>query len=526
MGMSKKDIKEFAVGIGFLLPNILGFLAFTVVPLLMSVYMAFTDWNLEMHNFFRSEPITFVWFDNFIKLFQDPDFPQYFANTFFMMIGIPFGVAGSLVAALLLNMDFAKGSSRRKLITVMIVTAIMVASFGILAAIGLGATGMTILMVSLIGGVFVLGSIGGKTIYRTLFYFPYFTAGVATFILWKKLYNPLNGPINNALQPLLDALTPVAVKISPACETIGIVILILVGFLFLHMVRRKLRLWRDGETGIVSIWLGMILLSLPLVFCWWWVSPTWMHVLGNSAAANEVTQVANELSFLSRDAMWALLLMFVFLGIGWGRFLYSVYIFKRKYRCVADRGIGDSAIVDGTVMVINMALVGLCCVFWLLPEMSATADGLRAPQWISDYYWAKPSLLIMGFWGAIGSNNMLLYLAGLSGVPQELYEAADIDGATSWQRFWTITWPQLANVTFFIMVMAVIGGLQGGFEMARVMTNGGPAGSTTTLAYYIYTQGFNTGRLGYASAVSWLLFLMVFIVTMFNWKFGNRYTND
>ena len=132
----------------------------------------------------------------------------------------------------------------------------------------------------------------------------------------------------------------------------------------------------------------------------------------------------------------------------------------------------------------------------------------------------------MGFWGAIGSNNMLLYLAGLSGVPQELYEAADIDGATPWQRFWNITWPQLSNVTFFIMIMAVIGGLQGGFDMARVMTDGGPAGSTTTLAYYIYTQGFGTGRLGYASAVSWLLFLMVFIVTMFNWKFGNRYTNE
>ncbi|MPM84358.1 hypothetical protein SDC9_131429 [bioreactor metagenome] len=251
-----------------------------------------------------------------------------------------------------------------------------------------------------------------------------------------------------------------------------------------------------------------------------------MHVIMNTPAMKEVAHASAELSFLSRDAKWALLLMLVFLGIGWGRFLYSVYISKRKYKCVADRGIGDSAIVDGTVMVLNMAIVGLCCVFWLLPEMAATTEGLQPPKWISDYYWAKPSLLIMGFWGAIGSNNMLLYLAGLSGVPQELYEAADIDGASSWQRFWNITWPQLSNVTFFIMVMAIIGGLQGGFEMARVMTEGGPAGSTTTLAYYIYTQGFSTGRLGYASAVSWLLFLMVFIVTMFNWKFGNRYTNE
>ena len=109
MAMTKKDVKDLAIGVGFLLPNILGFLAFTVIPLVMSIYMAFTDWNLEMHNYFRSEPISFVWFDNFVKLFSDPDFPQYFGNTFFMMIGIPFGVAGSLVAALLLNMDFVKG---------------------------------------------------------------------------------------------------------------------------------------------------------------------------------------------------------------------------------------------------------------------------------------------------------------------------------------------------------------------------------------------------------------------------------
>jgi multiple sugar transport system permease protein len=121
---------------------------------------------------------------------------------------------------------------------------------------------------------------------------------------------------------------------------------------------------------------------------------------------------------------------------------------------------------------------------------------------------------------------MLLYLAGLSGVSQELYEAADIDGASPLQRFWHVTWPQLANITFFILVMGIIHGLQGGFEMARTMTEGGPFHATTTLSYYIYTEGFATGRLGYASAVSWVLFAMTLSITLFNWKFGNRYTND
>jgi multiple sugar transport system permease protein len=121
---------------------------------------------------------------------------------------------------------------------------------------------------------------------------------------------------------------------------------------------------------------------------------------------------------------------------------------------------------------------------------------------------------------------MLLYLAGLSNVPQHLYEAADVDGASRFQKFWHVTWPQLAPTTFFIVVMSMIGGLQGGFEMARTMTQGGPAGSTTTLSYFIYTEGFETGRLGYSSAVAWALFGLVFTVTLINWRFGNRYVND
>ena len=189
-----------------------------------------------------------------------------------------------------------------------------------------------------------------------------------------------------------------------------------------------------------------------------------------------------------------------------------------------DEGLGHALVVCGALMVGQFACLGLGNVLYHLPAMSAA--GLSAPEWLTEYHWAKPSLMIMGFWAAIGSNNMLLYLAGLSNVPTELYEAADIDGASRLQRFWHVTWPQLAPVTFFIVVMAVIHGLQGGFEMARTMTQGGPAGSTTTLSYYVYTEGFETGRLGYASAVAWTLFALVFSVTLFNWKFGNRYTND
>jgi multiple sugar transport system permease protein len=128
----------------------------------------------------------------------------------------------------------------------------------------------------------------------------------------------------------------------------------------------------------------------------------------------------------------------------------------------------------------------------------------------------------MGVWMGIGGGNMLLYLAGLSNIPQDLYDAAEVDGASRWQIFRSVTWPCLAPTTFFIVVMSFIGGLQGGFEQARVMTAGGPAGTTTTLAYYIYTRAFEQFQMGYASAVSWVLFAIIFTITLVNWRLGGK----
>jgi ABC-type sugar transport system permease subunit len=139
---------------------------------------------------------------------------------------------------------------------------------------------------------------------------------------------------------------------------------------------------------------------------------------------------------------------------------------------------------------------------------------------------ARDALNLMGVWTAIGGSNMLLYLAALTNVPEELVEAAQLDGAAKWSVFRYVTWPHLSPTTFFIVVMSVIGGLQGGFETARVMTTGGPAGTATTLAYYIYSHAFERFQIGYASAVSWALFALIFAVTMVNWRLGQRGAAD
>ena len=147
---------------------------------------------------------------------------------------------------------------------------------------------------------------------------------------------------------------------------------------------------------------------------------------------------------------------------------------------------------------------------------------LQGPFWLTDEAWAKPALIIMGVWQSVGGYNMILYLAALQGVPRDLYEAAEIDGANSWQKFWNITWPQISPTTFFIATMSVIGGFQAGFDPAYIMTGGGPNGSTTTVIYYIFNNAFKWHQMGYAAAISWVLFLVIFAVTLGKWKLFSK----
>jgi multiple sugar transport system permease protein len=284
---------------------------------------------------------------------KDARFWQYFGNTVYLMLGIPFSIAGSLALALAVNNDLPLGNLRRRMVGAALCLACGMVTFGIVWSLGRRD-------LALLGGVFwllaALGVAFNVVAYRTIYYLPTFTAGVALMILWKALYNTQTGPINTVLRSLFDSL---------------------------H----------------------------------WQVEP---------------------------------------------------------------------------------------------------------PQWLASVAWAKPALMLMGIWTGIGGTTMLLYLAGLSNVPPELIDAAEVDGASAWGKFRHVTWPQLAPTTFFISIMAVIGGLQGGFDQARVMTSGGPAGSTTTLSYYVYNKAFQDLDLGYAAAISWVLFAVIFIATAINWRFGRE----
>ena len=148
--------------------------------------------------------------------------------------------------------------------------------------------------------------------------------------------------------------------------------------------------------------------------------------------------------------------------------------------------------------------------------------GIQGPRWLFSETWAVPSFILMGLWGAGGA--MLLYLAGLQGIPTPLYEAAEIDGANSWNRFIHITIPMLTPTIYFNLLLNIIGSFQV-FTQAQIMTDGGPNNATLTQGLYLYHTGFVNFQFGYASALAWALFLIIMIFTVLVMRSGEGWVH-
>lgn len=132
--------------------------------------------------------------------------------------------------------------------------------------------------------------------------------------------------------------------------------------------------------------------------------------------------------------------------------------------------------------------------------------GISGPQWLTSETWVLPAFILMSLWGLGG--NMIIYLAGLQGIPTVLYEAAELDGANSFSKFWRITIPMLSPSVFFTLVIGVIGSFQV-FTTAFIMTLGGPNNASMFTVLYIYRNAFQWLRMGYASVIAWILFLII-----------------
>lgn len=138
--------------------------------------------------------------------------------------------------------------------------------------------------------------------------------------------------------------------------------------------------------------------------------------------------------------------------------------------------------------------------------------GLSPQNWLADQWLALPSLIVMAVWKGFG-YNMIIFIAALQAIPEDLYESADIDGANETQQFWHITLPMLRETTVFVTIMTSIGFLQF-FAEPYVMTGGGPLNQTMSVVLYMYNHGFKFYNLGYASSIAYVLFALILAFTL------------
>ena len=148
------------------------------------------------------------------------------------------------------------------------------------------------------------------------------------------------------------------------------------------------------------------------------------------------------------------------------------------------------------------------------------AVGLSPIGWLTSEQWVLPAIVLMLLWSGMGFDA-IIYLAALRNIPRHLYEAADLDGANSWQKFWKITFPLLTPIHFYNLIIGLIGSFQV-FDVIYVMTEGGPGFSSRVFAFHLFLQAFRRFRMGYASAMAWFLFLIIFVLTLIQWRILGR----
>jgi len=287
--------------------------------------------------------------------------------------------------------------------------------------------------------------------------------------------------------------------------------------------------------GFMIFVLLPVIASLALSFCQWHIfNDPRPHMAAHAGLGNYLTLMkSREFWFYTYNTA------FLMLGvpIGMAASLAFALLLNKGLRAIRlFRMIYFLPTVSSGVAVLVLWLVMYNANYGLI-NCSLARLGIQGPNWLVGgvnagflsrfgidpmCYWSKIALILMGLWGGAGGYNCILYLAGLQGISPELYEAANVDGASSWSKFRHITWPMLSPTTFFIFIMSLIGGFQGGFEAAYVMTQGGPEGSTTTISYQIFQELYMRNQAGYASAIAWFLFAVVFILTMVSWRFGGK----
>ena len=266
--------------------------------------------------------------------------------------------------------------------------------------------------------------------------------------------------------------------------------------------------------GLLFFTLGPTIASFVLSFTEYplIVAPTWIG-LANYAnmITDELVVQALKVTFLYSLGAVPLGLTAAFLiAILMNQGIHGIRVFRTVYYI--------PAIISG----VPVALVWM----WVLnPDFGVLNSALRTigiqgPAWLFNREWVIPAFIMMSLW-SVGAP-MVIFLAGLQGIPQHLYEAAEIDGATTIERFFNVTIPMMSPVILFNLVLGVIGSFQI-FTPAYIMTSGGPANASLFYGLYLYDNAFRWLKMGYASALAWLMFMIILILTLLIFRLTGRW---
>lgn len=200
---------------------------------------------------------------------------------------------------------------------------------------------------------------------------------------------------------------------------------------------------------------------------------------------------------------------------------------------IINKYIYGGGVVRTMIFIPYIASVVAVCTVWMVllqPSYRPVNEFFRSigianpPGWLADFKWSLPSIMIIYVWQQVGYYS-IVFLAGLKGLPEDVYEAAKVDGASSIRQFFSLTVPLISPTTFFLTIMGIIGSFKV-FDQISVLTQGGPGSSSSVMAYYVYRTAFDYFEMGYANTLAWALFVLVFIVTLVQWKMQAKFSNE
>lgn len=277
--------------------------------------------------------------------------------------------------------------------------------------------------------------------------------------------------------------------------------------------------WLIGYIFVApSALLFLAFLAFPVVFSLWLSLLNWNLMSPNPSFVGP----ANYRQALTSSVVWNSLGVTAYYIIGLVPLRMAIALALALFLNQKIRGLGIYRTLYFTPVVTSGIAVSIVWLWifdptWGIANWVLSVFNVPPLQWLSSPVEAMPALILMSIWKNVGFD-MVIYLAGLQGIPASYYEAATMDGAGRWAMLRHITWPLLAPTTFFILVTGIIGASQV-FDQVFVMTNGGPLRSTEVIVFLIYQEAFRFFQMGYASALAWIVFLLVLVLTIVQWKF-------